>query len=292
MIEEGHGRRSVRALCEALAVSSSAYYAWRSRPESERARADRALLVEIRAVHRESGATYGALRVHAELKARGVACGKNRVARLMHEHDVRARRPKRRGVPAPAAPLTPVAANVLDRRFSPKAPDRVWSADITYVPTGEGWLYLSVVLDLFSRRVVGWSARPSLTRKGAVDALTAALRDRKPAPGLIHHSDQGTQYTSDEYRAVLREHGLVASMSRRGNCHDNAPTESFFASLKSDVVRGRRFETHADARSALFAYIETFYNRRRRHSSLGYLTPDEHERQHRSQPAELLAAYP
>jgi transposase InsO family protein len=277
-------------MCEALGVAPSAYYAWRSRPESERERTDRRLLVEIRSVHRESGGTYGALRVHAELRSRGVACGKNRVARLMREHAVRARLPKRRPKPQEAAPLSPVAENVLDRRFQPAAPDVAWAADITYIPTGEGWLYLSVVLDLFSRRVVGWSARPSLTRRGALDALVAAIRDRQPAPGLVHHSDQGTQYASDEYRAVLREHGAVASMSRRGNCHDNAPVESFFASLKSDVVRGRRFETHAEARSALFAYIETFYNRRRRHSSLGYLTPDEYERRHRSRPSDLLAA--
>ena len=291
MIEEDHDRRSVRAMCDALAVAPSAYYAWRLRPETERARADRRLLVEIRAIHRESGETYGALRVHAELRARGIVCGKNRVARLMREHDVRARRPKRRPPTAtPTTPLTPVAANVLDRSFSPEAPDRVWAVDMTYIATVEGWLYLSVVLDLHSRRVVGWSAQPSLTRRGPVEALSAAIRDRQPATGLIHHSDQGSQYTSDEYRSLLRRHGLVASMSRRGNCHDNAPTESFFASLKSDVVQGRRFETHAEARSVLFTYIETFYNRRRRHSSLGYLTPDEHEQRHRSQLPELLAA--
>lgn len=291
MIEEEHGRRSVRAMCEALGVAPSAYYAWRTRPETEQARSDRRLLVEVRAVHRESGETYGALRVHAELRARGVACGKNRVARLMREHDVRARRPKRRPPTAtPTTPLSPLAANVLDRSFSPDAPDRVWGVDMTYIATGEGWLYLSVVLDLYSRRVVGWSAQPSLTRHGPMQALSAALRDRRPAPGLVHHSDQGSQYTSDEYRSLLRRHGLVSSMSRRGNCHDNAPVESFFASLKSDVVRGRRFETHADARSALFAYIETFYNRRRRHSSLGYLTPDEHEQRHHSRPPDLLVA--
>jgi transposase InsO family protein len=298
MIEEDHGRRSVRAMCEALAVSPSAYYAWRARPETKRMQSDRRLLTEIRAVHRESGETYGALRVHAELRARGAVCGKNRIARLMCEHDVRARRPKRRPPTSTSTtPLTPVAANVLDRSFSPDAPDRVWAVDMTYIATGEGWLYLSVVLDLHSRRVVGWSAQPSLTRRGPVEALTAALRDRRPAPGLVHHSDQGSQYTSDEYRSLLRRHSLVASMSRRGNCHDNAPTESFFASLKSDVVpphrggvEGRRFETHAEARSVLFAYIETFYNRRRRHSSLGYLTPDEHEQRHRTQLPELLAA--
>ena len=217
MIEEEHGRRPVRAVCEALGVSPSAYYAWRSRPESKREQADRRLLVEIGAVHRESRGTYGALRVHAELKARGVRCGKNRVARLMCEHGVRARRPKRRPPTAtPATPLAPVAANVLDRAFEPDMPDRAWVADMTYISTGEGWLYLSVVLDLYSRRVVG-----------ATD-------------------------------------------------HDNAPAESLFASLKSDLVRGRHFATHGEAHAVFFDYIEAFYNRPRRHSSLGYLTPAEY----------------
>ncbi len=290
MIEEGHSRRSVRAMCEALGVAPSAYYAWRSRPESERARADRRLLVEIRAVHRESRQTYGALRVHAELRARGIGCGKNRVARLMREHDVRARHPKRRPPTATlSTPLTPVAGNVLDRAFEPDAPDRVWAADMTYIATDEGWLYLSVVLDLYSRRVVGWSAQPSLSRSGPLDALASAVRNRRPAAGLVAHSDQGSQYTSDDYRALLRRHDLIASMSRRGNCHDNAPAESFFASLKSDL-RGQRFASHAEARAALFDYIETFYNRRRRHSSLGYRTPDEYEQHHHSRQSELLAA--
>jgi transposase InsO family protein len=279
-------------MCEALAVSSSGYYDWRSRPESERARADRRLLVAIRTVHRESGETYGALRVHAELKARGVACGKNRVARLMREHGVRARLPKRRPKAQAPAPLSPVADNVLARAFQPAAPNRAWVADITYIPTGEGWLYLSVVLDLFSRRVVGWSARPSLGRELAIDALTTAVRDRRPEPGLLHHSDQGTQYTSSEYRDLLRRHGLVCSMSRRGKCLDNAPAESFFGTLKTEVVRGRRFETQAEARSTLFAYLESFYNTRRRHSALGYLTPEEYERRHAETRAPLLAPVP
>lgn len=290
MIEEGHGRRSVRAMCEALGVAPSAYYAWRSRPESERARADRRLLVAIQAVHRESRQTYGALRVHAELRACGIGCGKNRVARLMREHDVRARRPNRRPpTMTPSTPPTPVAANVLDRAFEPDAPDRVWAADMTYIATDEGWLCLSVVLDLYSRRVVGWSAQPSLSRRGPVEALTSAVRDRRPAAGLVAHSDQGSQYTSDDYRALLRRHDLVASMSRRCNCHANAPAESFFASLKSNL-RGQRFATHAEARGALFNYIETVYNRRRQHSSLGYQTPDEDERHHHARQPDLLAA--
>lgn len=292
MIEEERARRSVRAMCEALGVAPSAYYAWRARPESAKERADRRLLVEIRTVHRESGGTYGALRVHAELKARGVTCGKNRVARLMREHGVRARRPKRRPKAMPAAPLAPVADNVLARDFQPEAPNRAWVADITYIPTGEGWFYLSVVLDLFSRRVVGWSARPSLARALAVEALTRAVRDRRPKPGLVHHSDQGTQYTSTEYRDLLRRHGLVCSMSRRGKCLDNAPAESFFGTLKTEVVHGRRFETQAEARSTLFAYLESFYNTRRRHSALGYLTPEEYERRHTETRASTLAPMP
>ena len=290
MIEEERTRRPVRALCEALGVAPSAYYAWRRRPESERAKADRRLLVEIRTVHRESRGTYGALRVHAELRARGVACGKNRVARLMREHGIRAKRPKRRPPASPPAPLAPVAENVLARAFEPEAPDQAWGADMTYIATAEGWLYLSVVLDLHSRRVVGWSAQPSLSWHGPVEALTAAIRERQPVAGLVAHSDQGSQYASDDYRALLRRHGLVASMSRRGNCHDNAPVESFFASLKSDLTRRQRFGSHTEARSALFDYIETFYNRRRRHSSLGYLTPVEYEQRHHARQSELLAA--
>lgn len=249
MIEEEHGRRPVRAMCEALGVTPSAYYAWRSRPESERERSDRSLLVKIRA-----------------------------------------RRLKRRPPTAtPATPLTPVAVNVLDRAFESSQPDRVWAADMTYIATGEGWLYLSVVLDLHSRRVVGWSAQPSLSRRGLVEALTSAIRARRPEPGLVYHSDQGSQYTSDKHRSLLRRHGLVASMSRRGKCLDNAPAESFFASLKSDLIRGRHFATHAEARAELFDYIETFYNRRRRHSSLGYLTPAEYEERHLPESAKLLA---
>lgn len=291
-MEEYRGSYDVRTMCEALGVSASGYYGWRTRPESERARADRRLLVAIRAVHHESGGTYGALRVHAELKARGVVCGKNRVARLMREHGVRARLPKRRPKAQAATPLSPVAENVLGRRFQPAAPDVAWVADITYIPTGEGWLYLSVVLDLFSRRVVGWSARPSLGRELAIDALMSAVRDRRPEPGLLHHSDQGTQYTSSEYRDLLRRHGLVCSMSRRGKCLDNAPAESFFGTLKTEVVRGRRFETQAEARSTLFTYLESFYNTRRRHSALGYLTPEEYERRHAETRAPVLAPVP
>lgn len=290
MIDEERGHVPVRVLCKALGVSPSAYYDWRSRPESARAAEDRRLSVEVRTVHRESRQTYGVRRIHAELQARGVACGRQRAGRLMREGGLVARGPKRKPPTAtPQAPLTPVADNVLDRQFAPDAPDRVWTADITYVPTSEGWLYLAVVVDLFSRRVVGWAVRPSLGRELATAALTSALQDRRPHPGLICHSDQGTQYTSSDYRALLRRHEVVCSMSRRGNCHDNAPTESLFGSLKTECVRGERFATHAEARAALFDYL-AFYNHRRRHSALGYRSPAEHERRHYEQQAVRLAA--
>ena len=290
MIDDERGRIPVRVLCDALGVSTSAYYDWRSRPLSARAAEDRRLEVEVRAVHRESRQTYGVRRVHAELQARGVACGRQRAGRLMREGGLVARGPKRKPPTAtPQAPLTPVAANVLDRQFAPDAPDRVWTADITYVATGEGWLYLAVVVDLFSRRVVGWAVRPSLGRELATAALTAALQGRRPRPGLICHSDQGTQYTSSDYRALLRRHEVVCSMSRRGNCHDNAPTESLFGSLKTECVRGERFATHDECRAALFDYL-AFYNHRRRHSALGYRSPAEHERRHDDQQALRLAA--
>lgn len=290
MIEEDRGCCSVAAMCDALGVSTSAYYDWRSRPPSARTIEDRRLSVEVRTVHRESRQTYGARRIHAELKDRGLDCGRHRIGRLMRQEDVVARGPKRKPPTATSqAPLTPVAANVLDRQFAPDAPDRVWTTDITYIPTGEGWLYLAVVVDLFSRRVVGWAVRPSLGRELATAALTAALRDRRPRPGLVCHSDQGTQYTSADYRALLRRHEVVCSMSRRGNCHDNAPTESLFGSLKTECVRGERFATHDAARAVLFDYL-AFYNLRRRHSALGYTSPAAHERRHHEQPAPRLAA--
>jgi transposase InsO family protein len=290
MIQHEEATHAVRTMCRALGVSTSGYYAWRSRPASARATEDRRLSVAIRAIHRESRGTYGAPRVHAELRERGVACSRKRVARLMREGGVSGKAPRRRKRGEPTGPLAPVAENVLDRQFQPAAPDQAWAADITQVWTGEGWLYLAVVLDLFSRRVVGWTTRSSLSRALAIEALRNALRSRRPPPGLLQHSDQGTQYTSHEYQALLRHHGLVCSMSRRGNCHDNAPTESFFGSLKSELVYGRRFETQGELRSALFDYIEGFYNTRRRHTSLGFLTPAEHEARHHAQRALTPAA--
>lgn len=264
-----------------MRVSPSGYYTWRNRTASKREQEDRRLLVDIRTIHRASRGTYGAPRVHAELRAQDIVAGRHRVARLMREDGIKALRRRRKRVQKIETPLEAIQANVLDRQFMPDRPDAVWTVDITYLPTAEGWLYLAVVLDLCSRRIVGWSARPSLAKELATCALRNAIQQRRPNPGLIHHSDRGSQYTSYEYQQVLRSHGFTISMSRRGSCHDNAPTESFFATLKREMhLRGDPFESHDQARRALFEYIEVFYNRQRRHSTLGYLTPTEFEEQY------------
>lgn len=280
-MEAVRGQASVSRACTVIGVSPSGYYAWRGRTESTRQREDRRLKVHVRAVHRASRGTYGAPRVHAELLARGFSVGRGRVARLMQEEGIRAVIRRRRRRSEVQAPLEAVQANVLDRAFAPHRPDAAWAADITYVPTAEGWLYLAVVIDLFSRRVVGWSVRPSLAKELATSALENAFRLRRPGAGLIHHSDQGSQYTSHRYQQLLRARSVTISMSRRGQCHDNAPVESFFGTLKTEMhLRGDPFDSHDEAGRALFEYIEIFYNRQRRHSTLGYLSPSEFEQQY------------
>lgn len=275
----------VRLMCRALQVSASGFYAAQARahgPASAHAQRDRALALRVRAAHAASGRTYGAPRIHAELQASGERVGRKRVARLLREAGLRARRPHRR--PRAAAPATagaPVAANHLARRFAPATVggcDRVWVSDMTYVPTGQGWLYLAVVLDLASRRVVGWATGPTLETRLPVAALAMALGQRRPAPGLVHHSDRGAQYASVAYQARLRQHGLVASMSRKGDCWDNAVAESFFATLEHELLAEARWATRTQAAAALVRYIALWYNPRRRHSSLGYRSPLEYER--------------
>lgn len=264
-------------MCRVLEVSTSGYYDWRARSESRRQKEDRCLVVEIKAIHRQSRQTYGSPRIHDQLKDRGLRCGKKRVARLMRLHGIRAKQTRRFKATTDSAHNRPVAENVLARRFTPAAPDVVWAADITYIPTRQGWLYLAVVLDLFSRRVVGWSMHKRLGRRLVLDALKMALRGRSPGPGLIHHSDRGSQYASADYQGLLQAHQMICSMSRRGNCWDNAPVESFFSTLKRELVHHRRYRTRAEARAEIFEYIEVWYNRRRRHSSLGYRSPVEYE---------------
>lgn len=270
----------VAPLCEVLGVSRSGFYAWQARPPAPRTQADQRLAVEIAAVHAESRRRYGSPRVHAELRDRGQRIGRKRVARLMQAQGLRARPKRRCRTTTDSGHALPVAANVLDRQFATTAPDAVWVTDITYLWTLEGWLYLVVMLDLFSRRVVGWATSARITCQLAVDALTMALARRHPPRGLLHHSDRGSQYASKEYQHRLATHGIVCSMSRRGNCWDNAVAESFFSTLKIELVAQCAWATRAEARTDLFEYLEVFYNGQRRHSSLGYLSPVAFERQH------------
>lgn len=274
-------KQSVKRLCRSLGVSRSGYYAWRGRGESMRAQANQGLLVKIREEYRLSRATYGSPRIHAALRRQGMVCNRKRVARLMQQDGLGAR-PRRRRVPRTTqrdAQDQP-APNLLQGDFSSPAPDHKWVSDITYIDTAEGWLYLAVVEDLFSRRVVGWAMADHLQAALAQSAWQMAVSQRTPSAQLLHHSDQGRQYTSAAYQQELAAYEGQVSMSRVGNCYDNAAMESFFSSLKAECVTAQ-FATQAQARTAIFEYIEGWYNRRRLHSTLGYLSPLEFELQSR-----------
>lgn len=277
-IEAHRGRWPVRLMCRVLRVSPGGYYDWRRRPQSHRAARQDALVVAIQAVHDEVKARYGSPRIHAELVARGTPCCVNTVARLMRQEGIAAKTKRKFRVTTDSNHNQPVAENVLNRQFEPQAPNQAWTADITYVATGEGWLYLAAVEDLYSRRIVGWSMSERIDSRLVVDALEMALAQRLPGEGLVAHSDRGSQYASEHYQGLLTGHGITCSMSRRANCWDNAPMESFFASLKKELTRGEVFATREEARASLFEYIEVFFNRMRRHSSLGYMSPAEYER--------------
>ena len=276
-IGEHRDRWPVRLLCDALDVSTAGYYAWRERPVSVRRQRQDALLVEVRAIHQEVTGRYGSPRIHAELAARGRGCCVNTVARLMHDNDIRARTAREPRCTTDSDRGLPVAENLLDRQFDPAAPNESWVADITSIPTRAGWLYLAAVEGLYSRRVVGWSMADHLESRLVVDALEMAVQRRLPGAGLLAHSDRGSQYASAHYQRLLARHGIACSMSRRADCWDNAPMESFFASLKKELVHDAGFATRAEARAALFEYIEVFYNGQRRHSSLGYVSPAQYE---------------
>ena len=277
-IEEHKALWPVTVLCQTLDVSPQGFYAWRTRPESPQALHREALLVEIRAVHAESKRRYGSPRIHAELqKARDVACCVNTVAKLMREDGIRAKSARKFRQTTDSNHALPVAANVLDRQFNPQSPNERWVADFTYIPTREGWLYLAVVLDLYSRMVVGWSMADHMESRLVVDALEMAVSRRFPDEGLLAHSDRGSQYASDHYQRLLAKHGIECSMSGVAQCWDNAPMESFFASLKKELVHHEDYQTRAEARGSIFEYLEAFYNPKRRHSSLGYLSPVEFE---------------
>ena len=274
-------------MCEVLKVSRSGYYAWRTRPPSEREMANQELLEQIKIVHRDSDETYGSPRIYHALLTLGRKCSKNRVARLMRRNDIQAKHKRRFKATTKRNKAHPVAPNLLERDFTAEQPDQKWLADITYIPTLEGWLYLAAVLDLYTRRIVGWAMAERMTSALTINALEMALQQRKPAAGLIHHSDQGSQYTDQKYQALLEAHGIQASMNGVGSWYDNAPMESFFGTLKSERVHHCSYQTREEARTDLFFYIEARYNRRRLHSSLGYLSPEAFEKAHHQQQANV-----
>ena len=276
-IADHAAEQPVRWMCEALEVSAAGYYAWATREDSPTQKWRCELLGAIEEVHAEVRQRYGSPRMHAELTARDYECSENTVAKLMKVHAIRAKTPRRFARTTDSNHKLPVAENVLGRDFAPAGPNVSWCADITYIPTREGWLYLAVVEDLFSRMVVGWSMDATMASRLVVDALSMALARRRPEAGLMAHSDRGGQYASEHYQRVLGEAGIACSMSGVGQCWDNAPVESFFGRLKCEIVACEMFATRDQARAEIFEYLEVFYNRVRRHSSLGYVSPVEFE---------------
>ena len=276
-MEQSADEYPVRMMARLLEVSPSGYYTWRKHQESRRSQHNQQLIRLIREIHQESDGTYGSPRMEKELRERGQPIGRNRVARLMRVGRVRGSIKKRYRAPRGRRAVGPVAANVLARQFHPQGPNEAWAADITYIRTDEGWLYLAVVIDLFSRRVIGWSMQDRIGRDLVMAAVAMAIAQRQVKPGLLHHSDRGSQYASEDFQCLLKEHGIRCSMSGQGNCYDNACVESFFATLKRERVYRRRYVTRREARADLFDYIEIFYNRKRRHSLLGHQSPAEYE---------------
>lgn len=272
-----HGEHKVAMMCDVLGVSRSRYYARRRQSRGDRERENSRLLAEIRVIHRQYKRRYGSPRMAEELRARGMSCGENRVARLMRQAGIRAKAPRRYRVTTDSGHGLPVAPNLLDREFSVAQANAVWASDITYIWTGEGWLYLAVVLDLHSRIVVGWATSSLIDTDLTLAALHRALWRRRVVRVPLHHSDQGKQYAAKRYRQLLSDNGIVCSMSRKGNCWDNAVVESFFATLKKEAIHGEHFATRREAQMALFEYIEVFYNRVRRHSTLGQKSPVQFE---------------
>lgn len=263
-----------------LQASKAGYYAWCKRERSARMKRDTELLIAIKTIHQKSRKTYGAPRLHRALRLRGLHCSRKRVARLMQEAGLKGKRRKRFRRTTNSKHKHPIAQNVLARRFAPVVvarPNAVWIGDITYIWTMEGWLYLAVVLDLYSRKVIGWSMRHSLKAELALDALEMALQHRRPTRGVLHHTDRGVQYACELYRKLLEKYGMICSMSGKGDCWDNAVAESFFATLKSELIETRIWKTREEVRAALFEYIEVWYNRERLHSSLNYVSPTAYE---------------
>jgi len=266
-------------MCRVFEVSRSGYYQWVSRKPSRRQLDNQSLDAQIRQIHESSRGCYGSPKITRELRSRGRRVGKNRVARRMRQAGLRSKVRRKYRVTTNSKHRFPVAPNLLERKFSADAPDQVWVSDISYLATRSGWLYLTVIIDLFSRLVVGWALSSSLSHEMVVAALKRAIRRRRPGKGLIFHSDRGVQYACTDFRKELAEHGFIQSMSRKGDCWDNAVAESFFGIMKTELVYHERYTGHQDALRSVFEYIEAFYNRERIHSALGYLSPAEYEKQ-------------
>jgi putative transposase len=277
-IDQHRGRWRLDFVCEALAVSPSGYYRWRKHPGGYGRYSGRdGLRKAIRSAYDESRRTYGSPRIHRALQAKGVPCCVNTVAKIMREDGISARPRRRKVRTTDSSHNLPVAENLLAREFDRSAANQAWVSDITYIPTDEGWLYLATTLDLYSRRIVGWSMRERMTSDLVIDALAMAIEQRQPSAGLMHHSDRGSQYASHAFRKMLSAHGMICSMSRKGEVYDNAVIESFYATLKRELVKGKQYATRDEARRAIFEWIEVFYNRQRLHSSLGYQSPADYE---------------
>ena len=272
-IESHRDEFQTKLMCEVLDVSRTTYYAWRNRGPSQREQDDKVLLKEIREIHENSRQTYGSPRVYRAMQARGHSVGRRRVARLMRENGIRAVQKRRTKRTTNSNHNFAVAPNLLDRNFEADKPNQVWLTDITYVRTSQGWLYLAAVLDMYSRKIVGWAMDRTMSRQLCINALEMAITNRKPAQGLVHHSDRGSQYASDDYQQLLEDQGFICSMSRKADCWDNAPMESFFGTLKTESLNRYTFESRNEARAEIFDFIEIFYNRKRTHSALDFVSP-------------------
>jgi len=276
-IKDNRSEFRLKKMCQVFAVSKSGYYAWRKRTKSKRKRANELLLAKIDDIFHGHHQRYGSRRVWFELRLRGIICSKNRVARLMRQADLKSRRTRKFRTTTNSKHQLPIAPNLINKNFVVKQPDRIWVSDITYLWTWEGWMYLAVIIDLYSRQVVGWAMSTRINKELVLSAIIQAVGRRKPNPGLIFHSDRGSQYASYEVRELLKKHQMIQSMSNKGDCYDNAVSESFFATLKLELVYPDFFNTRWEARSKVFEYIEIFYNRQRFHSFLNYMTPSQFE---------------
>lgn len=288
-IEEHRSVFSVEKMCQIFEVSRSAFYDWLKRPESKRKKDDRKLVKEIKRIHKESYETYGIRRVQAQLNEDGFQCGRNRVARLMRDNAIHSCLRRKYKATTNSNHRYPVAPNLVDQEFTATCPNELWFGDITYIPTDEGWLYLAAIEDTFHKKIVGWSMDKTMTRTLTISALEQAIGRHIPEEGLIFHSDRGVQYAAYDYQTALKENGIIQSMSRKGNCYDNACMESFFSTLKKDLIYRRKFKTRLEAKIAIVEYIETFYNSKRLHSSLGYKSPQKYEEKYYQQTAALPA---